>query len=95
MSVYVDYSEHNYGRMIMCHMIADTPDELRNMARYIGVQQRWFQDKASTPHFDICKSKRALAISAGAIQLDRHQFVDKMRALRTSWPRRGDGRWMF
>jgi hypothetical protein len=70
MSVYVDGMRASYGRMIMCHMIADTPEELHAMADRIGVARRWFQDtsKASFPHYDIALSKRALAIGAGAIR---------------------------
>lgn len=68
MSVYVDASLYGYGRMVMCHMIADTPDELHAMADRIGVARRWFQapPKASFWHYDIAKSKRALAVEAGA-----------------------------
>lgn len=92
MAVYVDNSAHAFGRMIMCHMIADTPAELRLMAMRIGVGLQWFQFQASTPHFDIAKSKRMLAISHGAIELDRRLFVEAMRRIRQTWPHE-NGRW--
>lgn len=82
MSVYVDKSIYGYGRMIMCHMLADTPDELHAMADHIGVDRRWYQAKASTPHYDIAKSKRALAVAAGAIEVDRNAMVAVVRRLR-------------
>lgn len=94
MPVYVDKSAHGFGRMVMCHMIADTPEELRAMAWRIGVAVRWFQAESSTPHFDICKAKRALAIAAGAVELERRAYVDAMRRIRQAWPRRG-GRWVL
>ena len=43
MAVYVDDMRANFGRMKMCHMIADTIDELHTMADRIGVARRWFQ----------------------------------------------------
>lgn len=43
MTVYVDDIESGYGRMVMCHMWADTLDELLEMADAIGVQRRWLQ----------------------------------------------------
>lgn len=95
MSVYVDKSSHQFGRMKMCHMIADTPGELRSMALRIGVDLKWFQADASTPHFDVCKSKRALAIAAGAEVLERLAFVHVMRRIRQEWPRAGGGKWML
>lgn len=99
MSVYVDHSKHGFGRMVMCHMIADTPDELRSMAEKIGVQLKWFQDRASVPHFDIALSKKAAAIAAGALLVDRREFVDVMKRIRQTWPIDNQGtpqwRWML
>lgn len=86
MGVYVDRSRNEYGRMIMCHMIADTPSELHEMADRIGVDRRWFQrpPKASFWHYDIAQSKRALAIAAGAVECDRNAFVVVLRRIRSS-----------
>jgi hypothetical protein len=88
LSVYVDASLYGYGRMVMCHMLADTPEELHAMADKIGVARRWFQDpktmNVSTPHYDIAKSKRALAVAAGAIECDRNALVAVVRRIRTS-----------
>jgi hypothetical protein len=72
--------------MVMCHMIADTPDELHAMADRIGVARRWFQapPKASFWHYDIAKSKRALAVEAGALEVDRNGLVAAVRRIRAS-----------
>jgi hypothetical protein len=93
-SVYVDRAANGFGRMIMCHMIADTPAELRAMAVRIGVAVKWFQAESSMPHFDICKSKRQLALAAGALELDRRAFVEAMGRIRPTWPR-ADGLWLL
>ncbi|OAE72574.1 hypothetical protein A7J71_11180 [Achromobacter insolitus] len=76
MAVYVDRMRAGYRRMVMCHMLADTDDELHAMADRIGVARRWHQ-KAGTPHshYDICLSKRAQAVAAGAMEIDRQQLA--------------------
>lgn len=88
MSVYVDKAIYGYGRMVMCHMIADSPKELHEMADRIGVARKWFQDprtmNVSTPHYDICKSKRRLAVAAGAIECERNDFVAAVWRIRKS-----------
>lgn len=52
----------------MCHMAADSIDELHAMADAIGVARRHYQGPPVTkwPHYDICKAKRAAAVRLGA-----------------------------
>lgn len=71
MAVYVDDMRANYGRLVMCHMLADTDVELHAMADVIGVARKWWQSPAKTSgsHYDIALSKRALAVAAGAIEI--------------------------
>lgn len=75
MTVYVDDMKAAYGRMVMCHMLADTDDELHAMADRIGVARRWWQSPAKTSgsHYDIALSKRALAVEAGAVEITWRQ----------------------
>ena len=82
MTVYVDKAVHRLGRMLMCHMLADTDDELHQMADAIGVNRRWFQADASTPHYDICQSKRVLAVRLGAKSVNRRELVQLIREKR-------------
>ena len=75
MTVYVDDMKATYGRMKMCHMMADTSEELIAMADRIGVDRRWLQKAGShQEHFDIAMSKRALAVQAGAIEVTKRQL---------------------
>jgi len=71
-TVYVDDVRHAYGRMVMCHMWADSLDELLAMATRIGLQHRWLQrpPKASWTHFDISLGLKAKALAAGAVITD-------------------------
>ena len=71
MTVYVDDMRARYGRMVMCHMLADTDDELHAMAAKIGVARRWWQspEKTSGSHYDIALSKRAVAVAEGAVEI--------------------------
>lgn len=73
MAVYVDNMRASFRQMIMCHMLADSLDELHAMADKIGVARKWFQRYSRIPHYDICLSKKALAISHGAVQLTTHK----------------------
>jgi len=84
LSVYVDRAINQYGRMMMCHMTADTLDELHAMADAIGIRRKWFQADASLPHYDICKSKRALAIANGAREIDWRELAAMIKRYRVS-----------
>jgi uncharacterized protein DUF4031 len=70
-SVFVDDMEAPFGRYVMCHMWADTYEELIAMAQQIGVAVKWLQypPNASWVHFDIALTKRALAVAAGAREM--------------------------
>lgn len=70
MTVYVDNMRAPYGRMIMCHMIGDTEEELHKMAAAIGVARKWYQKD----HYDICLSKRAKAVLLGAKEVTRREL---------------------
>lgn len=78
MAVYVDDVRHSFGRMIMCHMWADTEEELHEMARLLGLRRSWFQQppKASWKHYDISLGVKAKALKRGAILTDRYGPVE-------------------
>lgn len=78
--VYVDDMRAPYRRMVMCHMLADSDEELHAMAARIGVARRWHQ-KAGTPHshYDICLSKKALALKFGAVEISRRELADLLK----------------
>lgn len=75
MTVYVDDMRAKFGRMVMCHMIADSDEELHAMAATIGVARRWWQspEKTSGSHYDIALSKKALAMINGAVEITWRQ----------------------
>ena len=82
MTVYVDDMEAPFGNMVMCHMIADTTEELLKMADRIGVQRKWIQYAGSyKEHFDIALTKRKLAIQYGAVQIT-YSELGKMVSMR-------------
>jgi hypothetical protein len=83
MAVYVDEDHHPHRGMLMCHMIADSRDELLAMARRIGVSERWIQKPGTTSeHLDICKAKRAIAVKAGAVEVTSRDIVKMLVARR-------------
>lgn len=68
--VYVDDMRAQFGRMVMCHMLADSTHELLRMADKIGIARKWIQKKGTVyEHFDICLAKRKLAVTAGAKEI--------------------------
>ncbi|CAB3665366.1 hypothetical protein LMG26696_03592 [Achromobacter pulmonis] len=83
MAVYVDGMRARYGRMVMCHMLADTDDELHAMAARIGVERRHHQAAGThRSHYDICMTMRAKAVSAGALDINRAQLGSLLKSKR-------------
>ncbi len=62
-------------------MVADTLDELHEMADRLGLRQ-YFQSHTKYPHYDICASKRELALSLGAQPVDRRGLIAAAKKLR-------------
>ncbi len=79
MTIYVDDMMAPFGRMLMCHLVADTREELDAMVDTIGVARRWIQHEGTyQEHYDISKGKRALAIRAGAVEMSYWDIGDWM-----------------
>lgn len=80
MTVYVDDMFAEFRNMKMCHMIADTTEELLAMVDRIGVQRKWIQHPETyREHFDIASGKREAAIQAGAVQITWEQYAAMVR----------------
>jgi hypothetical protein len=85
MSVYVDplfftsaFKTYRWRYNESCHMMADTEEELLQMARKIGLKQSWFQKRPrGLSHFDLTKNKRKLAVKYGAIEVDSSKELIK------------------
>lgn len=70
MTVYVDDMNYKYGRMIMCHLLADSEDELAAFVKTLGIDLKYWQYKGTRrSHFDICLAKKKKAISLGAVEV--------------------------
>lgn len=82
MAVYVDDMRARFRRMLMCHMIADTEEELHALADRIGVARRWYQGD----HYDICLAKRTLAVRYGAREISARQLSAMALNRRCGWP---------
>lgn len=84
MTIYVDDVRHSFRRMIMCHMWADTEEELHREAAALGLRRSWFQEppKASWRHYDISLGVKAKALERGAVLTDKYgpsEFVWRQR----------------
>jgi hypothetical protein len=75
-SVYVDDMRAPFGRMIMCHMMADSREELDAMADAIGVARKWIQKPGTVgEHYDIALSMRAKAVRLGANEITLREMA--------------------
>ena len=87
MAVYVDdlfptRRTRRWPYVKACHMIADSRLELFEMANTLYLDMDWLQRGGRLEHFDLTSGKRIHALRAGAIPLDRQDFVTKMKAVR-------------
>lgn len=85
MSLYVDHARIQYRGMRMSHMLADTPAELQEAERALGIPVGSIQYQ-DTPkeHLDISESKRDQAIhDMGAIEVSSKTLVRMIQRRRT------------
>lgn len=93
MAVYIDNMFASYGRMKMCHMIADSTEELLAMADRIGVQRKWIQHAGTyKEHFDVSKERRERAIAFGAIPITYWELGHKLAERAKSMNFKGEGK---
>lgn len=79
--VYIDDFFAQYGRMKMCHMIADSEEELHQFAAKIGLKREWFQNTRN-PHYDVSLSYREKAVLCGAVEITARQAATMCRIRR-------------
>lgn len=83
--VYIDNYNAGFQGMVMCHMVADTTEELLEMVDTIGVQRKWIQYPGTyNEHFDICLAKKALALKAGAMEISARDYATFANAKKTN-----------
>jgi len=85
MTVYVDdmhlTNMGRLGRMKMCHMTADSTEELLKMAYNLGMSRDWLQEEGTwKEHFDVATGKRAKAVALGAVEITMKQTVALAKA---------------
>lgn len=74
MAVYVDDMRAGFGRLILCHMIADTSFELVTLAAAVGLDVRHIQHPGTArEHFDVSLGKRAELVRLGAREITWRQ----------------------
>lgn len=73
MTVYVDDLRSHFGRMRMCHMIADTDAELHAMAERIEVSRRCHRTPGRDSQYDLSPEMRARAVAAGAVEIPNRE----------------------
>lgn len=85
MALYVDDPRHPLGRMKMCHMTADSLEELHAAADRLGLRRDWYQGPPKTehPHYDISLSRRRRAVAElDAQEVSSREIVTISRRMR-------------
>lgn len=86
MACYVDALQHypdaglRFDRF--CHLLADTRDELHDMADALGIPRRYFQDHPWRWHHDLPAPLREQAIEFGAQEITLREVAVLLRRRR-------------
>jgi hypothetical protein len=63
-----------------CHLLADTREELHEMADRLGIPRRFFQDHPWRWHHDLPAHLRARAVALGAREVTMHEVGALLRS---------------
>lgn len=63
------------------HMLGTDLDELHRFAAQLGLRRSWFQGDSTFAHYDLTASKRALAVEAGAVEIEATALPDDVLIL--------------
>ena len=92
MAVYVDEPIWEWRGRRWCHLTADSPEELHELAARLGLRRRWFQSKPGQPwhdHYDLPEDVRDQAVACGARPLTIQEMGRRQARLRDSLHTRG------
>ena len=60
-----------------CHMVADTREELEEMAIAIGLAHHWIQHEGEhNEHYDLTRNRREKAIELGAVPIPWRKMAE-------------------
>ena len=79
MTVHVDHARIPFRNMLMSHLMADTPEELRDMAARLGLSAYIQHPGTPKEHLDVSESKRREALRLGAREMTGRQMVEIVR----------------
>jgi hypothetical protein len=85
MATYVDEAIWEWRGRRWCHLTADSPEELHDLAAQLGLLRQWFQSKPDRPwndHYDLPEDIRVQAIACGAQPLSTREMARRQARLR-------------
>jgi len=92
MSVYVDpnmrcQTTPEWTFKTVCHLTADSEDQLHKFASMLGLRREWFQHGSvkRLPHYDLTSGRRRVAVELGAIQITRNEMAKRVIVHRKSF----------
>ena len=80
--LYVDHVRIPFGRMLMNHLMADTPEELREAAERFGLSAYIQHPGTEKEHLDVSETKRREALAMRARPVTGREIVGLVRARR-------------
>lgn len=82
--LYVDHARIRFRRMLMSHLVADSPDELLQAQTDLGIPDGSIQYPGTwKEHLDVSESKRTLAVRMGAKEITGRELVEITRKKKT------------